>query len=403
MRGLSLLFARRYLFSHKSHSVINIVSIVSAVSISVPVMAMVILLSIFNGMESMITSMYGIFDPDIVITAARGKIFDQEDLSTKVASVEGIDALSYILEESVLLEYGDRQSVAIMRGVDSGYSDVTGIDTIVVQGKYQSWFGDMAQATLGRGVAYTLGMNASMARPLRIYTVGRAEFSPLFAINNYNSDQISVGGIFALDAESDSRYIFVPIEFARGLMDSDNGASTLAISLAEGASEQSVKQALQAAVGDDFEVRTRYEQNSQFYKIMNYEKWGIYFIILLVLIIASFSLVGSMTMLIIEKRRQMGTLRALGADIAFIRSIFVGEGLLVYLSGAMLGLLLGVLFCLAQQYFGFITISASTLLIDTYPVELRMGDVAGVCISFIAISYIIALVTTRLTIKSNSF
>ncbi|MFI3266605.1 MAG: FtsX-like permease family protein [Rikenellaceae bacterium] len=402
-KSLSFFFARRYLFSRKSHSVINIISIVSAISISVPVMAMVILLSIFNGLEGMINSMYNIFDPDIEITAAQGKVFDQGSLFDKIQLVDGVENLSFMLEENVLLEYNDRQIVGVMRGVDQDYNKVVGMDTIIVGGEYKPLFGDMPQATVGRGMAYSLGINVNLPKPLMVYTVGRGEFSPLFAMQNYVRDRIFVGGVFALEAEADSKYVFVPIDFAQKLLSHDNKATSISIALESGANENRVKKELMEALGEDFVVETRLEQNSEFYKIMKYEKWGIYFIILLVLVIASFSLVGSLTMLIIEKRTQLSTLYAMGADIGFVRGVFIREGLLVYLSGAILGLIFGVLFCFAQQHWGFIAISAPTLIINSYPVELRVGDLIGVCASFTLLSYLMARMTTLLTIKASDF
>lgn len=403
MKGLSFLFARRYLFSRKSHSVINIVSIVSAISISVPVMAMIILLSIFNGLEGMIESMYNVFDPDLEVRASRGKIFETDELEHKLKEVEEIAALSFVLEENVLFEYGDRQSLGVMCGVDSSYNKVIGIDTLMVSGEYRPWFGDMFQATLGRGMAYSLGVNVNIAKALNIYSVSRTEFSPLFAIKNYSSDRIFPSGIFVLDAESDSKYVFVPLEFAQNLLSQKDAATSIAISLKSTADQYVTKAKIEKLLKDDFVVLTRMEQNGDFYKIMNYEKWGVYFIILLVLIIASFSLIGSMTMLIIEKKAQMATLNAMGADISFLRSIFLREGLLIYFSGAFAGLILGILFCLAQQRWGFITISAPSILIDVYPIELRGTDILNVCLSFMLLSYLMARLTTLLTIKASDF
>lgn len=403
MKGLSLLFARRYLFSAKSHSVINIVSIVSAISISVPVMAMVVLLSIFNGLEGMIANMYDIFDPDIEVTASRGKLFEKGDLGKRLETIDGVENYSFVLDENVLFEYGDRQVVGMMRGVDSLYNRVAAMDEIIIAGDYKPYFGDMYQATVGRGVAYSLGLNINIATPLVVYTVGRGEYSPLFAMQNYRSERIFPGGVFALEAESDGSYVFVPLEFAQGLLSHPDGATSIAVSLVEGVDENRIKSQISRVLGDDFVVQTRMEQNGEFYKIMNYEKWGVYFIILLVLIIASFSLVGSMTMLIIEKRAQMTVLNAMGASVGFIRGIFLREGLLIYLSGAILGLIMGVTFCLAQQKWGFIAISAPSLLIEAYPIELQAGDLVRVCLSFCAMSYIVARFTTLLTIKASNF
>lgn len=402
MLNLPQLFARRYLFSKKSHSVINIISGVSAFSVAIPVMAMVILLSVFNGFEGLIRSMYKTFDPDILVTPVKGKIFDTDSVTAqRLKSTDGVLEVSFMLEENALFEYRSRQNHGVLRGVDSLYSRVVPIDSIVADGQYRLQFGDFPEAFVGQGLAYTLGVRTTFNDPLSVYIPRRGQISPLLPSSIYRKRNVFPSGIFALEAETDGKYVITSLGFAQELLNYKNKASAAAVRLQEGASPDKVREEIARILGPDFKVLTRYQQKETFYRIMMYEKWGIYFIILLVLIVASFSLVGSLVMLIIDKRKDMQTLITLGGDIRLIRSIFVREGILIYSIGAVFGMVLGIGFALAQQYFGFIKISAETFLIDAYPVEIHMTDLLWVAVTFTALSYLISKLTVTAMIPKE--
>lgn len=402
MPKLSLLFARRYLFSKKSHSVINIISGVSAFSVAIPVMAMVVLLSVFNGFEGLVKSMYKSFDPDIMITATKGKVFEIDSVPLdKLRALVGVKEISLSLEENALFEYRGRQYFGIVRGVDSLYNSVLPIDSIAVDGQYRLWFGDMPEAFVGQGIASALGIRTNLYDPISIYTPRRGNISSLLPFNIYNKKPISPSGVFALDAEVDGQYIIVPLEFTQELLSYDGRASAISVKLQEGASQEEVQGAIITLLQDQFKVLTRYQQKESFYQIMVYEKWAIYFIILLVLVVASFSLIGSLVMLIIDKRKDMQTLITMGADITLIRRIFQHEGMLISLLGGALGMILGIAIALAQQQWGFIGIAADTFLIDAYPVDIRLTDLLWIALSFTAISYIISNLTVRAMIRKN--
>ena len=403
MPNLPFLFARRYLFSKKSHSVINVISGVSAFSVAIPVAAMVVLLSVFNGFESLVRTMYRSFDPDILVLPARGKVFERDTLSIdRIEAVEGVAAVSCTLEENALFEYRGRQSFGTVRGVDSLYGEVVPMDSIAIEGEYRLWFGDMYEAFVGQGVAYALGIRTGLNSPLSVYAPRRGKVSSLLPYGFYNKQNIFPSGVFMLEAEVDGKYVFVPLEFAQELFDYEGRVSSLSVKLAPGAELRLVQQRIADILGPGAKVLSRYQQKESFYRIMAYEKWGIYFIILLVLLIASFSLVGSLVMLIIDKRKDMRTLFTMGADLKLVRRIFVGEGMLVYLSGAVAGLLLGVGLSLAQQYFGFLTLSGETFLVDAYPVEVQAGDLLGVVVTFVVLSYLISVLTVRAMIPDNA-
>ena len=402
MPRLPLFFARRYLFSKKSHSVINIVSGVSAFSVAIPVMAMVILLSVFNGFEGLIKSMYRSFDPDIRITPVRGKVFPIDSLPReRFLAIDGVRDAAYALEDNAVFEYRDRQAFGTMCGVDSLYRQVVPLDSLRTEGVFQLQFGDFPEAYVGQGMAYALGIRVNLNSPISVYVPRRGRVSPLLPYSVYKKQNIFPSGVFALEAEVDGKYVIVPLHFAQELLDYPGQASSVAIRLEADASPQRVQQQIGQWLGDDYKIQSRYQQKESFYRIMMYEKWGIYFIILLVLVIASFSLIGSLVMLIIEKRKDSQTLVTMGADTKLLRKIFVAEGMLIYLIGAGGGLLLGVALALAQQHFGFLKLSGETFLIDAYPVEVHPSDLAWVIVTFVSVSYLISVLTVRAMIPKK--
>ena len=405
MPRLPLFFARRYLFSKKSHSVINIVSGVSAFSVAIPVMAMVILLSVFNGFEGLIKSMYRSFDPDIRITPVRGKVFPIDSLPReRFLAIDGVRDAAYALEDNAVFEYRDRQAFGTMCGVDSLYRQVVPLDSLRTEGVFQLQFGDFPEAYVGQGMAYALGIRVNLNSPISVYVPRRGRVSPLLPYSFYKKQNIFPSGVFALEAEVDGKYVIVPLHFAQQLLDYPGQASSVAIRLEADASPQRVQRVQQQIgqwLGDDYKIQSRYQQKESFYRIMMYEKWGIYFIILLVLVIASFSLIGSLVMLIIEKRKNSQTLVTMGADTKLLRKIFVAEGMLIYLIGAGGGLLLGVALALAQQHFGFLKLSGETFLIDAYPVEVHPSDLAWVIVTFVSVSYLISVLTVRAMIPKK--
>ena len=394
MRRLQLLFARRYFFSRKSHSVINFISGVSAFAVGVPVAAMVILLSVFNGFEGLVKSMFRDFDPDIVITAAEGKVFSEKDFDKSgLLQTNGVDGVSLMLEDQALLEYRGRQGVATVRGVDSMYDQVVPIEKMVVDGEYALKFGDMIQALVGQGVAYNLGVRTVLYDPIRMYVPRRGSFSTLLPIDAYRTKEAFPAGIFALDAETDGKYVIVPLDFAQSLFDYGGRISSAAVRITPGMNADKVADAIREYLGDDYRVLTRFQQKASFYRIMTYEKWGIFFIILMVLVIASFSIIGSLVMLILEKRADTRTIINMGGSVNFVRGIFVREGMMVSLLGAVGGLVVGLLVCWVQIVFGLVTIPADTFLVDAYPVDVQPLDLLAIAVCFTAVSYIITKFT----------
>lgn len=396
-------FARRYFFSPQSRSVVNLISGLSVAAVAMPVAAMIILLSVFNGFETLVRSMYSAFDADLSITPRQGQTFPTGTIDTAaLRRVPGVGALSFTLEQSALLEHGGRQATAAVRGVDDAYGEVFPLGDAVTTGEWRVRLGDLDRLVVGQSMAYLLGIRSLADADVSIYAVRRGRFSTLLPLENYTRRTVPVGGAFSLDLETERQYVLSSLRLAQELFDYPGRASALVVRLSPSADPQQVKQAVGRVVGDDFRVRTRDELRASFYRIMVYEKWGIFFIVLLVLVIASFSVVGALAMLIVEKRGDIATLRALGADTPLVRAVFRSEGLLICSLGAVIGVVIGVGASLLQQHFGLIEIPAETFLTKSYPVEFRFGDLAAVLAAFAAVALLLSNLTVRSMIKNNA-
>ena len=403
MNKLSLLFARRYLFSAKSHSVINVISGVSVVAVGVPVAAMIILMSVFNGFADLVDGMQSAFDADLEVRPREGKTFVINDLKTdSLRSIEGVTGCSAALEQSALAEYGGRQVVVTVRGVDEDYCDVLPMEQYISAGEMQLRLGEIEQSCVGSTIAYQLGVRTFLDIPLNLYSPRRGDISTLLPIDAYTQRRTSPSGVFSISGEVDESYILTTIELAQSLFDYPDRASSLLVDVADGASLERTRDAVQKAVGEDFRVVTRMEQQAALYRIMKYEKWGIFFISLLVLIIASFSIVGSLAMLIIDKRDNIATLRAVGARTEFVRSIFMGEGALIGTLGAAIGLVLGVGICVAHQQFGLIEMPGTTFVVQYYPVRMKLTDIVLIIAAMAAVTLAISRLTVNTMIRREA-
>ena len=395
-------FARRYFFSKKSHSVINLIAGVSVVSVAVPVAAMIVLLSVFNGFEQLVRSMNSHFDADLTLTPREGQTFGIESLDTAaLRRLPGVEAVSLALEQRALMEYRGRQAMVTVRGVADGYDRVVPVAECLTAGDYAVRLGDLDRLVVGRGVAYELGLRSLGESDGVLYALRRTGFSSLLPVEGYTRRQAEVAGVFAADAQTDGRYLFTSLRLAQELFSYPDRASAAVVRVARGARPAEVKRRVAEAAGGAFEVRTRDELNASFYTIMQYEKWGIFLISLLVLVIASFSIVGTVVMLVLDKRPEFVALGAMGADTRFVRRIFFFEGGLIGVLGAGAGVVLGVGLCLVQHYFGVIEIPADSFLVKSYPVLLRGGDVAAVVAAFAVVMGAMTAVTVRRAVRAD--
>jgi lipoprotein-releasing system permease protein len=385
---LSLYIAKRYLFAKKSRNAINVISAVSVAGVSVGTMALIIVLSVFNGLEKMVSSIFNTFDPDIKITAAEGKTFEADTARLKLlAGVEGVLCYSLTIEENALLKYGERQYIATIKGVDENYLDVTDIDSSMWEGEFilQAENG-RPYAVPGLGVSRYLGIRVNFT-PLNIYVPRKSGGSGLDGENAFNRKFIFPSGIFEVEKDYDSKYVYLPIEFARDITDNMGLVSAIEVNTIDQREPRGIKKRIAAIYGDEFLVRTRYEQQEIFYKVMKSERLAIFFILTLILVIASFNIIGSLTMLIIEKERDIEILRSLGADNDLIRKIFIFEGWLISIIGAAAGLVMGFLVCWLQQTFGLVRLQSESLIMDAYPVVLKLKDFLIVPATVLMIGY----------------
>lgn len=395
--------ARRFLFSAKSHSIINIMSWVSMVAVGVPVAAMIILMSVFNGFDALVRSMYGDFEPELTVSPVRGKVFDTASVDTAaIVALDGVAAVCYTLDGDALLTYRDRQTTARLRGVSQAYPEVVPIHAMTVRGEYELRRGDMPEIVVGQGVAYRLGVRTGFSFPVSAYVPSRGAYSKLLPQSGVDVAEFVPSGIFSLDAETDGLYSLIPLDEAQRLMDYPSSASGLMIRTTAKADIGAVMSQVASLLPDNLTVQTRQQRNGAMYKVLVYEKWAIFFIAVLILVIAAFSVVGSLVMLIIDKHDNIATLSAVGADLPLIRSVFVRQGMMICLAGSVGGLVLGLLLSGIQQIFGVIRIPADTFLIDAYPVLIKPLDVVAVTLSFVVVSFLIVEFTVRakLTYKS---
>lgn len=407
---LATLFARRYLFSRNSRSVINIISGVSIAAVAVPVAAMIILLSVFNGFEGIIRQLRSSFDADIAIRPVRGTTFLTDELpKSLIGATEGVEAMSYIIEQGAMAGYKGERAIVNVRGVDDDYASVLPARETVTSGEFEVRRGEIESVVLGQGLAYALGVRSFVIDDVTLYAIRRNSFSTLLPADGFSAESLPVSAIFAIDAETDGAAALISLGAAQRLFDYPGQATALLVKAGDDRSLDALRRRIERVAGDSFAVTTRDEANASLYRIMRYEKWGIFVIGLLVLIIASLSIVGVLVMLILEKRRDIETLGALGADRQLLTAIFRTEGLLICAIGGAAGMVLGVALSLAQQYLQIITIPSATLVVSAYPVELHPADVAVTAVVFAAVAWVISSVTvnsmmrrTRTTLKAEN-
>ena len=396
--NLSFYIARRYLLGKKSRNAINVISSISVLGVATGTMALVIVLSVFNGFDQVVKSLFSTFDPDIKISAVEGKTFvPGEQMLDSLGAIPGIQAVSEVVEENVLLLYGDKQHIATIKGVDDAFREVTGIDSMVYEGSMKLKERNRPYAVVGQGVAYSLRIGLNFVDPLFVYTIDRkSRINMSQPEESIRRDFIYPSGIFAIEQDYDSRYIITPIEFARKLLDYDREVSFLELKLDPVFQEEMVQHEIVAVMGERYHVKNRQQQNELFYRVMKSEKWAIFLILTFILIIASFNIIGSLSMLIIEKKKDILTLRNMGANNRLIQRIFLVEGWLISVIGSITGLILGTLISWIQQQFGVIKLSGSgTFIIEAYPVRIQLVDIAMIWITVLLIGLIAARYPVR--------
>lgn len=392
MTTLPFHIARRYIFAKKSHKAVNIISMISLFGFCIGTAALVIVLSVFNGFEGLITGMYNQFDPDFKIVAAQGKSFILTDeVKEQLKTNQNIADFAEVIEEQALVRYNGKQSTALIKGVSDNYAQVTGIDSLFLQGHFNLQKQDQQGAAIGMGLANTLGMGLNFVNTMVIYAPQRHQSISLSnPEKNFKTNYFFPTGFFAVyQPEIDNQYIILDINQTRDLFQYKNEISALELHLKDGIKTKQVEAELHSIFSKDFKVLTRLQQKADLYKMFTMEKWMSFFVVIFILIIAIFNIVGTLSMLIIEKKKDIQTLLSLGAYGPFIRRIFYYEGQMIAFFGACLGLIIGIIACLLQQHWGIIELGASgQFIVDAYPVELLLKDIILIFFTVIIIGSI---------------
>lgn len=379
---LSLYIAKRYLFSKKSHQVINIISWVAIAGIALATAAMVCTLSVFNGFQGVVAEQFTAFDPDIKVTAVQGKSFLTDNPNIEAAAkTEGIAVVSFSVEDKALVEYGGKQVMVTLKGVDNNFRQLTDIER-VLHGNGEFILQDSlnSYAVLGGKIVNELNCGLFFTTPLEIYAPNRGgKINLTMPARNFKKGMLLSSGLAFIvnQPEYDGGYILTSNEFARKMFRrKPNEATSLEIKLTTGADVSEVKRNIETILGSDYIIKDRYEQQDDIYKVMQIEKLISYIFLTFILLVACFNIVGSLSMLIIEKRENMETLRSMGADNSTVANIFIYEGIIISAIGAVSGIIAGIALCLAQQRFGFISMgNAESFVVNSYPVEIQAKDI----------------------------
>jgi lipoprotein-releasing system permease protein len=355
-----------------------VISAISLTGVTVGTMALIIVLSVFNGFEQLIVSLFNSFNPDLVITAEKGKTFHYSDFpSDEIRRVPGVFVLTEVVEESALLKYRDKQYIATIKGVSDEFESMTGLDTMLVDGEFNLEERGNPRMIMGAGVSYYL--NASLndrLNPITVFLPRRESSMTMSVEQAFSSKPIFPSAIFSIQQDFDTKYAVVPISFARNLLDYSDEVTAVELGVKPGFDIEEVKAGINNILGEGFLVKNRFEQQELLYKIMQTEKWAIFLILTFILIIATFNVISSLTMLILDKKKDIAILHSMGANGQLIKRIFRIEGTMISIGGAMLGLLLGGAVSLLQQEFGIISLGGGggAFVVEAYPVQIKWVD-----------------------------
>lgn len=394
--NLSFYIAKRYLFSKKSHNAINIISMISVCGIAIATMAMVCTLSIFNGFTKLVSDSFSIMDPDLQIIPAKGKVFDASSaIFQKIKNLPEVAVASETVEDNALVKYGERQDPVLIKGVSDQFKEMVDTKRLVTSGEFSLREGDVDFCVAGIGVAINLGLRTDNITPIEIYSPKRdVKIQLANPANAFTTAYTYPAGVFALNqAKYDDQIILVSLDLARELFRYNNEVTSLDIKLKENVSSNNAESKIQKQLGDNFIVKNRFEQQADSFRMVNIEKWVTFLILSFILIIAVFNVVSSLSMLILDKSADIDILRNMGAENNLITRIFKIEGWLISMSGAIAGIVIGLVLCLIQQHFGILKLGQTpgAFIVDSYPVEVIFTDILFVFITVSIIGGLIVL------------
>lgn len=398
--NLSFYIAKRYLFSKKSHNAINVISGVSVCGVALATLALVCTLSVFNGFQDLVATFFTAFDPELKITAASGKVFDAYDERIeKLRKLSEIEVFSESLEDNAMVQYNGKQAMVVIKGVEDNFNQLTAIDSILYGRGEMVLYDEIVDFAIpGVELTSILGTGIRFLDPLEVYAPKRGtQINMANPASSFNVSYLhSSGLVFAVNQQKyDASYIITSLKFARDLFQYDTQVSSIELKMKEGVDTDAFAHKIGGILGNDFVVQNRYEQQADTFRIMQVEKLISYVFLTFILLVACFNVIGSLSMLIIEKKNDVVTLRGLGADDRLISRIFLFEGCLISFLGALVGVVLGLTLCLVQQEFGILTLgsgaNAGAFVVDAYPVSVHWQDVLLILVTVLVIGFLSVL------------
>lgn len=398
---LSLEIAKRYLLGKKSSNAINLITWISISGIAIGTAALLLILTVFNGFKSLLSDMFDSFNPDLKITLVEGKNFELDSMvHNDLLKIEGVIGLSKTLEEIALFEYDDTQKIGVIKGVDESFAAVTDIDTTLLRGSFVTREGDINYGVVGIGMSNMLGVNHRDAlTPITVYMLLRKAKGPL--AKEFKSRPLYPSGVFSVKGESDMKYIVTSYDFVNRLLDYEDRTSAIELRLSPGADESSVRKAIKDILGPEFVIANKYQQNETFLKIMNIEKWVSYLIACLTLLLIAFNLVGSLWMIVLDKKKDISILRSMGLMKEDIQGIFKNVGLLITGIGLVIGIVLALTFYFLQKEVGIIFIPDG-MMATPYPVAINILDFVLVTFTVFSIGYLASMLPSRVAGKIST-
>ncbi|MCD6017776.1 MAG: hypothetical protein K0S53_897 [Bacteroidetes bacterium] len=400
--NLSFFIAKRYLISKKSNNAINVISWISIIAIAVTTAALVIVLSAMNGLTSVVADLYHAIEPDLKITSVNSKYISRnKELVDKIKSVQGINGMSFSIEENALIKLDDKQAIVTIKGVDDEFKNLTHFDTVVMEGTYRFRFDNQYYGVFGRGIANKLDVNVNdFISPISIYAPVRGKVESINPEDAFNKVSIVPSGIFSLNDDFDYKYVLIDLGAAQELFDCPNSFSIIELSVNDKDELKSIQQQLQNKLGPDYQIKNRYQLNDVLFKTLETEKLWTFLILAFILVIATFNIIGALTMLIIEKKKDIKTLYNLGADQQLIRTIFMKEGFLITSVGALFGLVIGLIVCVLQQQFHLVTFDDMSV-IPYYPIKMQVKDFIWILGVVMGIGFLAAVYPVRIFTKND--
>ncbi len=397
----SLYIARRYLFSKKSINAINFISGISMLGVFVGSAALITILSVFNGFETLVLSMYNTFSPELRIEPSKGKTFDPgTEVFLRLQKNPGLLNYTEVLQEKALLRYGKGQFIGVVKGVSAGFQQGKNLDSTVLEGSFTLRDENDDYAVIGSAVQRYLSVNVKdPLRSLEIYSPRKGAQNSMNPAEEFNIASITPAGVIQAQQELDN-LVMVPLQFARDLLNEETQISFIELNFKTGVPVEKFQRQISRDLGKNFIVKNRGQQNELLYKILYTEKLAIFLILTFVLVIAIFNIIGSLTMLVIDKRKDIAILSSLGANRTLIRGIFFAEGMMISMLGCVAGLLAGYLFCIFQQKYGFIKMGDFNLITDSYPITLKWLDFVMVLGTVLTVSIIASFISSRLSVKN---